>query len=154
MRTFGDPTPVPNRRRSTSRTITFVRKSHGRSKVSNLYAIFTVVTSERRLTIKIQSWGHFQHILGQNYECYPSTTGTETTLLVEIRVRGLEDGARRRQAGICHGLATGTRDHQRFHLSEDMEYVLSAYCDKYAGNLGDKSKKGQAFRTLNERPVD
>ena len=50
--------------------------------------------------------------------------------------------------------ATGTRDHQRFHLSEDMEYVLSAYCDKYAGNLGDKSKKGQAFRTLNERPLD
>lgn len=50
--------------------------------------------------------------------------------------------------------ATGTRDHQRFHLSEDMECVLSAYCDRYAGNLGDKSKKGQAFRNLNERPLD
>jgi len=50
--------------------------------------------------------------------------------------------------------ATGTRDHQRFHLSEDMEYVLSAYCDKHAGNLGDKSKKGLAFKTLNELPLD
>jgi hypothetical protein len=50
--------------------------------------------------------------------------------------------------------ATGSRDHQRYHLSEDMEYVLSAYCDRYAGNLGDKSKKGQAFKYLNERPLD
>ena len=50
--------------------------------------------------------------------------------------------------------ATNTADHQRNHLSEDMNSVLSAYCDKYSGNIADKSLKGIAFRNLNEKPLD
>jgi hypothetical protein len=50
--------------------------------------------------------------------------------------------------------ATGTRDHQKHHMSEDMVRVLSAYCDKREGTLADRSKKGLGLKALNEKPLD
>jgi hypothetical protein len=35
-----------------------------------------------------------------------------------------------------------------------MNSVLSAYCDKYSGNIIDKSLKGVALKNLNEKPLD
>ena len=49
--------------------------------------------------------------------------------------------------------ASGSKDHQKFHIADEMCQVLSAICDKYAG-VTVKEKYGHAFSALNARPLD
>jgi len=49
--------------------------------------------------------------------------------------------------------ATGSRDHQKFHVADEMNQVLSAICDKYAG-VTTKERYGQALTALNAKPLD
>ena len=51
-------------------------------------------------------------------------------------------------------VASGTRDHQIHHIHEDVKLVLSATCDWYAGNSGNKSAHGEVYRTLQALPLE
>jgi hypothetical protein len=47
--------------------------------------------------------------------------------------------------------ATGTHDHQKHHITEEMRQVLSAYCDKFAG--AKRENYGKALLVLNAKPL-
>ena len=49
-------------------------------------------------------------------------------------------------------VASGTADHQRFHMSKDRITYLSSCCDYYAGNVADLASWGSAYANLCTAP--
>ena len=63
---------------------------------------------------------------------------------------GYDDWRQVREAAkLAH--ATGTCDHQKHHISDEMRQVLSAYCDRYTG--AQKNEYGKAMRVLDDLPL-
>ncbi len=50
-------------------------------------------------------------------------------------------------------LASETRDHQMYHIHEDVRLFLSATCDWYAGNSNNKSAHGEEFKKAQQLPL-
>ena len=49
-------------------------------------------------------------------------------------------------------IASGTTDHQRFHMSKERISYLSSCCDFYAGNVAEISTWGAAYANLCTAP--
>jgi hypothetical protein len=51
-------------------------------------------------------------------------------------------------------ISSGTRDHQKHHIHEDVRVVLSATCDYIAGNADEETLDGEAYKILDALPLD